>query len=46
MTMTFNPNATANKNPTFNPMAQFEALKFDTAVPEAGDCGDANARGL
>ena len=36
MTMTFNPNATANKSSeTFNPMAQFEALKFDTAVPEA-----------
>ncbi|MGC2409301.1 MAG: phasin family protein [Methyloceanibacter sp.] len=36
MTMTFNPNATANKNPeSFNPVAQFEALKFDTAVPEA-----------
>jgi phasin len=35
MTMTFNPNATANKSSeTFNPMAQFEALKFDTAVPE------------
>jgi phasin len=36
MTMTFNPDAAAYENPaTFNPMAQFEALKFDTAVPEA-----------
>jgi phasin len=36
MTMTFNPDAAANENPaTFDPMAQFEAFKFDTAVPEA-----------
>jgi hypothetical protein len=36
MTITFNPDAAANESPaTFNPMAQFEALQFDTAVPEA-----------
>lgn len=43
MTVTFNPDAAANKKPetldkeseTLNPMAQFEAMKFDTAVPEA-----------
>jgi len=43
MTMTFNPDAaannkkteTANKNETFNPLAQFESMKFDTAIPEA-----------
>jgi phasin len=36
MTMTFNPDAAANKpSETYNPMAQFDAFKFDTAVPEA-----------
>jgi len=43
MTMTFNPDTTANnkktetanKNETFNPLAQFESMKFDTAIPEA-----------
>jgi phasin len=43
MTMTFNPDAaannkkteTANKNETFNPLAQFESMKLDTAIPEA-----------
>ena len=38
MTMTFNPDAAANdkkKSETFNPLAQFESMKFDTAIPEA-----------
>ena len=43
MTMTFNPDAaannkkteTANTNETFNPLAQFESMKLDTAIPEA-----------
>ena len=38
MTMTFNPDAAANdkkKTDTFNPLAQFESMKFDTAIPEA-----------
>ena len=38
MTMTFNPDAAANdkkKSDTFNPLAQFESMKFDTAIPEA-----------
>jgi phasin len=36
MTMTFNADAAANKpSETYNPMAQFEAFKLDTAVPEA-----------
>ena len=36
MTTTFNPDAAANdkKTETFNPMAQFESMKFDTAIPE------------
>ena len=38
MTMTFNPDAATNdkkKSETFNPLAQFESMKFDTAIPEA-----------
>jgi phasin family protein len=38
MTMTFNPDAAANdkkKTDTFNPLAQFESMKFETAIPEA-----------
>ena len=38
MTMTFNPDDAANdkkKTDTFNPLAQFESMKFDTAFPEA-----------
>lgn len=36
MTMTPNPNAAANKKTeTPNPMAQFQSLKFETAIPEA-----------
>src|SRR6187431_2825172 len=38
MTMTFNPDVAANdkkKTDTFNPLAQFESMKFDTAIPEA-----------
>jgi phasin len=37
MTVTFNPDAAANdkKTETFNPMAQFESMTFDTAIPEA-----------
>jgi phasin len=38
MTMTFNPDAAANdkkKTEAFNPLAQFESMKFDTAFPEA-----------
>jgi phasin len=38
MTMTFNPDAVANdkkKTDTFNPLAQFEGMKFDSAIPEA-----------
>ena len=37
MTMTFNPDAAANdkKTDSVNPLAQFESLKFDTAIPEA-----------
>jgi hypothetical protein len=38
MTMTFNPDAAANdkkKIETSNPLAQFESMKFDTAIPEA-----------
>jgi phasin len=37
MTMTFNPDDAANdkKTDTFNPLTQFESLKFDTAIPEA-----------
>ena len=54
MTMTFNPDAAANdkkKTDTFNPLAQFESMKFDTAIPGGDAClcrhgGDAVARGL
>jgi len=36
MTMTFNPDAAANKKTEgFNPLAQFESLSFETAIPEA-----------
>jgi phasin len=36
MTTTFNPDAAANMKPeTYNPMAQFDAFKLDTAIPEA-----------
>jgi phasin len=38
MTMTFNPDAAANdkkKTGAYNPLAQFESMKFDTAIPEA-----------
>ena len=37
MTMTFKPDAAANdkKTETFNPLAQFESMTFDTAIPEA-----------
>ena len=37
MTMTFNPDAAANnkKTDTFNSLAQFESMTFDTAIPEA-----------
>jgi phasin len=37
MTITFNTDAAANekKTDTFNPLTQFESLKFDTAIPEA-----------
>jgi len=38
MTMTFQSRCCANdkkKTDTFNPMAQFESMKFDTAFPEA-----------
>jgi phasin len=38
MTMTINPDAAANdkkKTEVYNPLAQFESMKFDTAIPEA-----------
>lgn len=38
MTMTFNPDVAANdkkKTESINPLAQFESMKFDTAIPEA-----------
>jgi phasin len=38
MTTTFNPDAAANdkkKKEIFNPLAQFESLHMDTAIPEA-----------
>jgi phasin len=36
MTVTFTPDAAAKKRPdTFDPMSQFEAMKFDAGVPEA-----------
>lgn len=36
MTMTFKPDAAANKpSETYDPMAQFDAIKFDAAVPDA-----------